>query len=352
MKKLLALALSLIMVVSLAACGAKEEQPAQAPASGTAEENKEQEQKTGAPAAAVTSKENSGETKQIAVLIADMTATYAAWLGQSFEKLAADYPDYQVTVLDNKNDVATQVANLENCVSKGYDYVIIQPIDTEALASSINKTIDAGLPVCTVNGTNAGMEKASCVDCDPVQQGSIPAEIALDKIPQNANVVVLLGPSGNVHSKGRREGFQKVLFDARPDITILDEQIANWFKDEGMNLMEDWLQKYDKIDAVISMNDAMALGCIEAAKAVGRDKDMTYYGVDGLADACLSIQAGELTATCVQNAYAQAEASMDIADRVLKGEIENEVNLVDGELITSDNVTDWIQIHTENGQIK
>ena len=100
------------------------------------------------------------------------------------------------------------------------------------------------------------------------------------------------------------------------------------------------------------MNDAMALGCIEAAKSVGREKEMTYYGVDGLADACLSIQDGELTATCVQNAYAQAEASLDIASRVLKGEIDHETNLVDGELIDSSNVAEWIEVHTKNGQIQ
>jgi inositol transport system substrate-binding protein len=162
----------------------------------------------------------------------------------------------------------------------------------------------------------------------------------------------LLGPSGNVHSLYRREGFQKVLLDARPDITVLDEQIGNWYKDEGMRYMEDWLQKYPQIDAVLSMNDTMALGAIEAAKAIGRDKDMTYYGVDGLADAVLSIADGDLTATCVQNAYAQAEAGMEIAKRVLNGEAENEVIVVPGELITKDNTAKWIEIHTANGQIK
>ena len=294
----------------------------------------------------------SGDKKEIAVLLSDMTATYASWLAQSFEELGEKYPDYNVTIIDNKNDVATQISNLENAVSKGYDMVVIQSIDNTALVDPINSTIDQGVPVCTVNATNAGSEDASCVDCDPVQQGSIPAEVALKNIPENGKVVVLLGPSGNVHSIGRREGFKKTLFDARPDIEILDEQIANWYKDEGMALMEDWLQKYDKIDAIVSMNDAMALGALEAAKAVGRDKEMTSYGVDGLADACLSIKDGELTATCVQNAYAQAEAALDICDRVLKGEIEKETNLVDGELIDSSNVDEWIKVHTENGQIK
>ena len=351
MKKVLAVLLAMaMMMAAMAGCGSGEKEETKKPAetaAGTEAAGTETkaEEGTEAPAA------KDGK-KEVAVLIGDMTATYASWLAQSFEEIAADYPELNVTIIDNKNSVETQVANLENCVTKQYDYVIIQPIDNEALVDPINQTIDAGIPVCTVNGTNEGSELASCVDCDPVQQGSIPAEVALKNLPDDAKVVVLLGPSGNVHSIGRREGFQKTLFDAKPGIEILDEQIANWYKDEGMALMENWLQKYERIDAVISMNDAMALGCIEAAKSVGREKEMTYYGVDGLADACLSIQDGELTATCVQNAYAQAEASLDIASRVLKGEIDHETNLVDGELIDSSNVAEWIEVHTKNGQIQ
>lgn len=293
-----------------------------------------------------------GETYEVAVLIGDRTATYASWLAQSFEEIVTQYPQIQLTVMDCSNDIGAQISNLENCVSKGFDMVIVQPIDVAATSDTINMVIDAGIPVCTVNGSNEGCERASCVDCDPVQQGSIPAEQALELVPENANVVVLLGPSGNFHSNGRREGWQQTFFDARPDVTILDEQIANWYKDEGMALMEDWIIKYgDTIDAVCSMNDAMALGCIEAAKAAGLN-DILYFGVDGLADACLSIQDNELTATCVQNAYDQANAALDITSRVLAGEIEQETYLSPGELINSDNIDEWIQIHTENGQIQ
>ena len=292
------------------------------------------------------------EKKRVAILIADMTATYAAWLAQSFQELTPNYSELDVTILDCKNNMSEAIANLENAVTQKYDMVLVQPVDADALASQLDITIDAGIPVCVVNLPRGEVTRASNVDADPIEQGAVPAKVAKELIPQNGKVVVLHGPSGNAHSIGRRVGFKDVLFDARPDIEILDEQIANWFKDEGMRLMEDWLQRYPQIDAVISMNDAMALGAIEAAKAVGRDKQITYYGVDGLADAVLSIADGDLTATCVQNAYAQAAAGMAIAKRVLNGEIEQEVIIVPGELITKDNTEKWIKIHTDNGQIK
>lgn len=78
---------------------------------------------------------------------------------------------------------------------------------------------------------------------------------------------------------------------------------------------------------------------------------MSCYGVDRLADAYSSIKAGELTATCVQNAYAQTKKSMEIVNKVLTSQEKMERALVSGELIDQSNVDTWIEIHTANGQI-
>lgn len=290
--------------------------------------------------------------KRVAFIATNMAHTYASWLAQSFEKHVKKYPYIQLTVLDSQNKMQVQMSQIENCVAQGFDYIILHPLEPDALRETVDSVIEGGIPVLMVNQSDGGSEKASNVDADPIEQGTVPAEVAKKLIPQNGKVVILLGPSGNSHSIGRRKGFQKTLLDARPDIEVLDEQIANWNKAEGMRYMEDWLQRFPKIDAVISMNDAQALGAIEATKSANRLHEMTYYGVDGLADAVLSIRDGELTATCVQNAEAQAENSLRIVDKVLRGEIEFEKTLTPGELITKDNVDKWIAIHKENGQIK
>lgn len=289
---------------------------------------------------------------EIALLPTDMSATFAAWLSQELEIAVKEYPNMELTILDSKNALSTQLANLENCVTQGYDYIILHPLEPDAEAELVDQYIEDGTPILMVNQSDGGSQSASNVDCNPVEQGSIVAEVAAKKIPENGKVVILLGPSGNSHSIGRREGFQKTLFDARPDIEILDEQIGDWEKSKGMNYMEDWLQAHEQIDAVVSMNDAMALGAWEAANDAGKAKDMTFYGVDGLADAVLSIKEGGLTATCVQNAKVMAETTFTIINKVLSGEEKFEKTLIQGELIDENNIDEWIQIHKDNGQIK
>jgi len=295
---------------------------------------------------------SSDETYKIAFLPTDMSATFAAWLAQELENAIEDYPNMEMTILDSKNTLSTQLENLENCVTQGYDYIILHPLEPDAEADIVDQYIQDGTPILMVNQSDGGSEFASNVDCDPIEQGRIVAEVAAEKIPQDGKAVILLGPSGNSHSIGRREGFETYLFEARPDIEILDEQIGDWEKSKGMNFMEDWMQAYDQIDAVIAMNDAMALGALEAAKDAGRDEGLTAYGIDGLADAVLSIEEGGLTATCVQNAKVMAETTFEIIDEVLKGEAEFEKTLIDGELIDENNVEEWIQIHKDNGQIQ
>lgn len=338
-KKALCIFMALIMVAIFAGCGTT---PANTEEKSASSKGNESEN---------TGTGDSKDTYKIAFLPTDSSATFAAWLTQEIQKECDKRPNYELTVLDSKNALSTQLDNLENCIVQGYDFIILHPLEPDAEADIVDSYIEEGTPIMMINQSDGGSQYASNVDCDPVEQGRIVAEIAVQKIPENGKAVVLLGPSGNSHSIGRRKGFEEVLFKARPDIEILDEQIADWEKSKGMSYMEDWLQTYSQIDAIISMNDAMALGALEAAKDAKRTEGLTAYGIDGLADAVLSIEEGGLTATCVQNAQTFGATGFEIIDKVLSGEVEYEKVIIDGELIDTGNMAEWIQIHTENGQI-
>jgi ABC-type sugar transport system substrate-binding protein len=101
------------------------------------------------------------------------------------------------------------------------------------------------------------------------------------------------------------------------------------------------------------MNDAMAIGAIEAAKDAGVEDDILFYGVDGLADAAVSIQEGGLDATALQDAQVMAQEGARIVHEVLTGENTDgyEKVQIPVTLITSDNVQEFIDRYTENGML-
>ncbi|QAT50332.1 sugar ABC transporter substrate-binding protein [Caproiciproducens sp. NJN-50] len=294
--------------------------------------------------------------KKVAFIATDMSLTYASWLSSSLKTLNSKYPNITIDYFDGKASTGTQLQIMETCVTKGYDYIILHPQDPDAEADTVKDIIDNGTPVMMINQSDGGVKEASNVNCDPVAYGEMIAKVANDMLPAGKkstyNVVVLLGPSGNSHSIGRRKGYENVLFSKRKDIKILGEQICDWDKSKGMEKMEDWLQTYKDIDAVISMNDGMALGALEAAKDAGRDKEMFFFGVDGLADSIISMKQGGLTATVQQSAYTQASQGMEIIDKVFKGEEKFEKVNTDPVLITKDNMDKFYQYYQSIGLIK
>ncbi len=105
-----------------------------------------------------------------------------------------------------------------------------------------------------------------------------------------------------------------------PDIKVLEQKTANWSRAEALSLVENWLTAHpDEIQGIIGENDEMAIGALEAVKAHGLDpKKIPVAGVDGVTDALLAVQRGEMMST-LQDADAQAQGAIDLALGVVRG---------------------------------
>ncbi len=308
---------------------------------------------TGLMAGATVNVSAAEEPYKVAFLPTDMSATFASWLASELETAFEAYDDMELTIIDSKNELQTQISNLETCVSQNYDYIILLPLEPAAEDDLVESYIADGTPIMNINLDDLAVETASSVIANPYDLGTIVATQALSELPEDANVVVLLGPSGNTDSIERRRAYEDIIFSQNENITILDEQLGDWEKSKGMELMENWLQVHDDIDAVISMNDAMAIGAYEAAKDAGVADDILFYGVDGLADAAVAIQNSELNATALQDAQVMAEEGARIAHEVLTGENTEgyEKVQIPVTLITADNVDEFIERYTANGML-
>lgn len=288
---------------------------------------------------------------KVAYIARAQSDSFAAWLANEMVAAAEKYDDIELTVFDGQADDAKENAAIENAIANGFDAIIVQPNNGEAQRPYVEKVVQAGLVAITTNSRIDGIEGASSVDADPYKQAQVNAELALTQVPENAKVVVLRGPSGNFHADERLKAWNEVFFAARPDVTIVGDDYANWNKDEAMTLMEDWTLAHGKIDAVISMNDNMAAGALEVVKDNPEFADMLAYGVDGTAEACLLIQDGLMTATCLQSAIDLAELNLETVHKLLTGE-ETQIDTdIEEVLITADNVAEYVTMYKERGQI-
>lgn len=365
LKKISAVLLSLAMVASMAGCSSQggSNSAADATDASAAAESTDGAQETDAPAA-------SGGTYRVCFVARASADTFAAWLTSEMKAAAAGYDNIELTCVSGEADDNTENGLLEDCITKEYDLVIVQSNNNAAQAPYVQKLTEAGIPVITTNptthqddldgsGDNSVLAGTGTVDADPVAQAQVGAERAVEEVPENANVVVLRGPSGNFHAEKRREAWDTYFFSQRDDVNILYEDYANWNSDEALTLMEAWIQSGTHVDAIISMNDNMAAGAIEAIRQnpdyVNADGTTNFlaYGVDGTAQGCLLIKEGMLTCTALQSASDLAKKNMEYASKVLNGELAiTDVNdYVDAPEINADNVDEYIQIYVDNGEI-
>jgi ribose transport system substrate-binding protein len=104
----------------------------------------------------------------------------------------------------------------------------------------------------------------------------------VDKLGKKGNIVVLEGIPCTVNTD--RVAAAKEVFAAYPDIKILDEQPANYNRQKGYEVMQNFLTKNPKIDAVWAQDDDIALGALKAIKEAGREKEMWIFPGAGMKD--------------------------------------------------------------------
>jgi len=286
---------------------------------------------------------------RVAYIARAQADSFAAWLANEMKTAAGEYDDITLEVFDGQADDEIENKMIENAIANKFDAIIVQANNADAQLPYIQQAIDAGIVTITTNPRVEGLTGGDSVDADPYKQGAVVAELAVEQIPDGANVVVLNGPAGNFHSTARRDAWEKEFFAKRPDVKIVAEDIANWNKDEAMTLMEDWSLANSDIDAIISMNDNMASGALEAVKGKGGFDGILAYGVDGTPEAVLLIEAGTMTATSLQNARELAELNLKAVHDLLTG-AEDEVNVdIGNPLITKDGVQEYIDLYKDAG---
>ena len=336
MKKLLALLLATLLAATVfVGCGNNDPAP-EAPAEAEVE----------AP-------EADGETFRMAFVARSQADPFAVWLSDAVLAEAENFPNITVTVYDGMADDSTQNALIETAIVQEYDIIVVQPNNGEVQRSFVEDVVAAGILAMTTNARIDGIQGASSVDADPYEQGAVQARAALDMIPEGANVVVLLGPPGNFHADERERAWDEIFFSERTDVVTIGRDIANWETPQAQTLMEDWILASDgQIDAIISMNDGMAIGAITAWEMAGNSgSDILSFAVDGTAEAVLAIRDGRMTQTTLQSANALAELIMRTANDLLTG-AQTQVDVdIDNPVVTIDNVAEFVQMHINAGNL-
>ena len=258
-----------------------------------------------------------------------------------------------VQIEDAQNDVAKQLDQINNFIASGVDAIIVNPVDTSATQAMTDAAAKANVPLVYVNRQPINIDSLpdnqAFVASNEVDSGTLETIQLCDNWAaegkSEVSVYVMQGELSNQAAVQRTQDIYDVINagKCKVKITVIDQQTANWSRDQAQNLMTNWLSTNTPFDGVIANNDEMAIGAIQAMKAAGIDmKSVQVGGIDATQDALAAMQAGDLDVTVFQNASAQGSGALEAAVKLSKGEAVDQKVWVPFELVTPENIGNYL----------
>ena len=277
----------------------------------------------------------SASAKTITFALSTQANPFFVQMRESAQK-KADELGLAINFQDAADDSATQANQLANAAASGTGVVIINPTDSDAMASAVQQLVDEKIPVVAVDRAVNNANVASYIASDNETGGKQAAKVLSDAINGEGEILVLQGKTGSSASRERGKGFDEGLKD-NPNIKVVAKQTAEFERAKGLDVTTNLLQAHPNVKAIFAENDEMALGAVEALGSKA-GKDVKVIGFDGAEDALKAIKDGRMYASIAQQPVKMAEQAVIEASKLLKGETATKKMQVEVVAATKENV--------------
>ena len=304
-KKILAVVMAAAMVFGMTACGGTSNDTGSAAAGGDAAGS-------GAIGLAVSTQNN----------------PFFVTLVEGAQK-AADAAGVKLVVTDAGDDAAKQTNDVDDLISKKVSVLIVNPVDSDAIAPAVEDAIAAGIKVIAVDRAVNGVDVDCQIASDNVKGAEMATEYLKSVIGDGAKVAELQGTTGASATIDRGQGFHNI---ADGSLDVVASQTASFDRAEGLTVMENIIQSNGDLQGVFAHNDEMALGAIEAIEASG--KDIKIVGFDATDDGVAAVKDGKMAATVAQQPDKMGSTAVETAIKLMNGETVEKSIPVEVTLVT------------------
>jgi ribose transport system substrate-binding protein len=240
-----------------------------------------------------------------------------------------------VQAAQDENDQLGQLAIAESLVTKGYNAMLVSPISDANLEPGIESAEAAKMPVIDVDDAVVPQAK-HFVGNVQYDNGVRAARWFIKNHPDGGKVAVVQGVAGAYAAANRTAGFVKTITTESDKFKVVASVPGNWDRQLSYDVASNILQRNPDLIGFYCNNDGMALGVVEAVKAVGKLKQVSVIGTDGISDAYKSIQAGELTATVDSFPVLTGQVAREVALRLVGGQTVPRVIVTPQALVTKE----------------
>ncbi len=256
----------------------------------------------------------------IGVIACTYETEYHSTVAESAEAYAKEL-GLNVQTFDSQIDVDRQITGIENFVNDGAKVIVICLFDPPSVQSALEDAAAAGVQIVQYAGRQAadfGGVTISVEDADMgYAAGAYAAQLINEDLGGQANVAILDYPDvANVVV--RADNIRAAIEEDAPDATIVGNYLGGT-PDNGLTSMETALIEHPDINVVVSINDAGALGAMQALENAGRD-DAYIVGIDAESQAKDLIAEGTMYKGTIDTSPAKTgEMTIQAAVKLLAG---------------------------------
>lgn len=331
-KRILAILLGTVLAMSVVGCGSSDSK--ESGDDGAAASSEEGEE----------SGEGSGDT-QITMILKATTAEYWQYMIAGAEAAGEDLGvNVDVIGPTAESEIQQQVTQIEEQISAGVDALVIAPCEENAVIGACQSYTEQ-LPILMVD-SDANLEgKKAFIGTGNKNAAKLGGEYVAEMLSDGGKAVLIGGQQGETTTTQRLEGFEEGL--KAGGIEVLETQYGNNTADKAMAVMEDMLTKYpDEIDAVLCINDDMAIGVQQACQNSGVE-GISIVGFNGDKGAVDMILNDQISGSVAQQPYEMAYQAIEQAYKCVQGESIEEHQEVDAQLITKENAQQYLDGQAE-----
>ncbi len=302
MKRFLSAILTASLVFTLTACSTGVEQTSSAGSAASSE---------GASAA---SQAAGLKNKTIGLSVSTLTNPFFVTLSNG-AKAEAQKLGMSLTVVDAGDDTAKQTNDIEDLISKNIGVLIVNPVDSDAVAPAVKDAKAKGIKIISVDRVVNGVDVDCKIASDNVMGAKLATEYLISLVGKNAKVAQLEGIPGASATVDRGKGFHEA---ADGSLNVVASQTAQFDRAKGLNVTENILQAHGDLKGIFAQNDEMALGAVEAVSAA--KKNIVIVGFDATDDGQSAVKSGKMAATVAQKPDLMGSTAIDNAQKLINGE--------------------------------
>ena len=277
--------------------------------------------------------------EKIGVSMAYFDQNFLTIIRQSIDK-EAKTQGLESQFEDARDDVGRQTDQVQSFIGSGVDAIIVDPVDSASTPALTKLAQQAKIPLVFVNRTPGDKTLPPgvvFVGSDERESGVLQMEALAKMANYRGNVAIMIGNLTDAGALQRTKDVEQVVAKY-PNMKVVLKQTANYARNEGMDLMLNWLSNGEDIDIVAANNDEMAIGATMAIAQAKPKKTILVGGIDATPDGLKALASGKLAVTVFQDAIGQGKKSVEVAQQMIKGEKVASHQWIPFELVTQENM--------------